>query len=67
MAFTPPNCVLEIMDKIHKDEELTEGESKLLSAYSKSLKSSNVGSSGIFYFLGGFVSSYFIGNSKNDK
>lgn len=67
MAFTPPNCVLEIMDKIHKDEELTEGESKLLSAYAKSLKSSNNGGGGIFSFLGGFSSGYFIRNSKNDE
>lgn len=67
MAFLPPNCVLDIIDKVSKGEELTEDESELLSACAKVYKSSNVGGSGIFSFLGGFISSYFIGNSGNDK
>lgn len=67
MAFLPPNCVLDIIDKVSKGEELTEDESELLSACAKVYKSSNVGDSGIFSFLGGFASSYFIGNSSNDK
>ncbi len=67
MAFLPPNCVLDIIDKVSKGEELTEDESEILSACAKSYKSSNVSGSGIFSFLGSFVSGYFIGNSGNNK
>ena len=67
MAFLPPQSVLDVMDKVSRGEELTKDESELLSAYAKSYKSSNVGDSGIFSFLCGFTSSYFIGNSSNNK
>ena len=67
MAFLPPKSVLDVMDKVSRGEKLTIDESEILSTCAKSYKSSNVGDSGIFSFLGGFASSYFIGNSSNDK
>lgn len=61
MAFLPPDTILEIGEKLNNGEELTKDESELLSAYSKSLKSSN-SDSGIFSFLGGFFSGFFSGS-----
>lgn len=61
MAFLPPNTILEIGEKLNNGKELTKDESELLSAYSKSLKSSN-SDSGIFPFLGGFFSGFFSGS-----
>ena len=67
MAFLPPNCVLDIMDKVSKDKELTEDESKLLSACAKVYKSSDDNSSKIFSFLGGFVLSSFNFHNNYNK
>lgn len=58
MAFLPPNTILEIGEKLNKGEELTQDESELLSAYSKSFKSSN-SDDGIIPFLGGFFLGFF--------
>lgn len=67
MAILPPNCVLDIMDKVSKNEELTEDEYELLSACAKVYKSSHDNSSKIFSFLSGFVLGSFNFHNNYNK